>query len=223
MPQRKLPVDRKRELAEAVLSITTRRGLDAVSMRDVAAEANVSLGMVQHHFNTKDQMLLFACRYMVERNAERTRERMRAAPDQSSVRAILRATFERMLPLDDGRRAELRVWLAFLARAVVEPSLETFMRQTYAASHAFVVEQLRRAQHSGELANSRDPERVTIPLYGLVEGLVSQVQVGHYTGEQAMQAIDDQLEVLFGATGGGEAGPPDTLVPGSSNTQPAPD
>jgi AcrR family transcriptional regulator len=43
------------------------RGLEAVSLRDVAAQAGVSMGAVQHYFASKDQMLLFALSHMRDR------------------------------------------------------------------------------------------------------------------------------------------------------------
>jgi TetR/AcrR family transcriptional regulator, transcriptional repressor of bet genes len=60
MPKRVDPLAQRRSIAEAVFRLAVARGADAVSMRDVAAEAGVSLGMVQHYFRSKDEMLLFA-------------------------------------------------------------------------------------------------------------------------------------------------------------------
>ncbi|NLZ97477.1 MAG: TetR family transcriptional regulator, partial [Micrococcus sp.] len=41
---------RRRELAQAIWSIIALRGLSAVTLRSVAAEAGVSMGTVQHYF-----------------------------------------------------------------------------------------------------------------------------------------------------------------------------
>jgi AcrR family transcriptional regulator len=54
--------ERRSRIAEAILRIAASRGLDEVSLRDVAAEAGVSMGQVQHYFSTKREMLMFACR-----------------------------------------------------------------------------------------------------------------------------------------------------------------
>ncbi|HEU4322464.1 MAG TPA: TetR family transcriptional regulator C-terminal domain-containing protein [Roseiflexaceae bacterium] len=198
--QRAQAIDRKRDIAEAVLRLTARQGLEAASVRDVAAEAGVSVGLVQHYFRTKDEMLLFACQYMIERSGERARQWIAALPEPHSARTVLRGMLARMLPLDDERRIELRIWIAFLARAVVEPALEVFMRQTHQATHKAIAMQIRRGQRNGDVEGSIDPERATIALFMLVEGLVSHVQVGHYTGDQALQALDDHLATLFRPT-----------------------
>jgi hypothetical protein len=67
------------------------------------------------------------------------------------------------------------------------------------ATHHFIATQFRQGQRNGEIARTLDPERATIALFMLVEGLVSHVLVGHYTGEQALQAVDDHLATLFRA------------------------
>jgi TetR/AcrR family transcriptional regulator, transcriptional repressor of bet genes len=199
MTQRGDSVDRKQAIAEAVLTITARHGLEAVSMRDVAAEARVSLGLVQHYFRTKDEMLLFACRYMIERAQARIQARYTNAAERPKVRLVLRDLFEQMLPLTEERRIAIRVWIAFLARAVVQPELEAFMRQTHMSTHQVIAAHLREGQRTGEVKANIDLERATRSIFMLVEGLVSHVQVGHYTGEQAMQAIDDRLAEVFEA------------------------
>ena len=69
MPKRVYLLAQRRSIAEAVFRLAVARGADAVSMRDVAAEAGVSLGMVQHYFRSKDEMLLFALDHMRDRVA----------------------------------------------------------------------------------------------------------------------------------------------------------
>ena len=119
--------------------------LEAASVRDVAKEAGVSAGMVQHHFRTRDEMLRFACEYMVERTQNRISPLVAAIPEPRSARAILEVMFRELLPLDEERRNEIRIWMAFLARAVVQPEMEAFMRETHVATQATIVGLLRHA------------------------------------------------------------------------------
>lgn len=55
---------RRTEISHAVWAVVARNGLDAVSLRTVAAEAGISAGRVQHYFATKDEMVLEAAREM---------------------------------------------------------------------------------------------------------------------------------------------------------------
>ncbi len=97
--------ERRRHIAEAVWRIAASRGLEAVSLREVAAEAGVSMGRVQHYFKTKDRMILFACEYMVELAGRGARELIAASPDPDAPRSILRSVCLQTLPLDEEHRA----------------------------------------------------------------------------------------------------------------------
>lgn len=190
--------ERRRQIAEAVLRVTAKRGLEAVSLRDVAAEGGISMGRVQHYFTSKDQMLLFACEYMIERTNRRIAERIAALPAPETGRDILRNVLVEILPLDEERREGTGVWIAFLARAALEPALKSFMRETWINGHGNIAALMRVAQERGEIPADRDPQRETVTALSLADGLVSHILMGHYTAETAIQAIDDYLDRLFG-------------------------
>jgi AcrR family transcriptional regulator len=110
---------REAALTDAVLSIVAERGLDHVSVREVASAAGVSIGTVQHYFPTKDDMLLAAFQDVVRR----IRQRIRSICAGPHVRANLSAVLHQLLPLDEERAAESRIVLAFAARAATSPAL----------------------------------------------------------------------------------------------------
>ncbi|HVX31143.1 MAG TPA: TetR/AcrR family transcriptional regulator, partial [Nitrolancea sp.] len=189
--------ERRRQIAEAVLRVTAKRGLEAASLRDVAAEGGMSMGRVQQYFSNKDEMLVFACAYMIERMNHRIAERIAASPRPNTWREILRNVFVEILPLDEERREGTRVWIAFLARASLQPALMSFMRDTWIAGHRNIADMMRAAQEHGEIPAECDPDRETVSALSLTDGLVSHILMGHYTEEMALQAIDDHLDRLF--------------------------
>src|SRR5687768_4234190 len=105
------------DLTDALIRVVVEQGLDAVSIRTVAREAGVSIGTVQYHFATKDDLLLAA--YV--RAIDQVVARAAALPDEPA--AYVRALLRELLPLDEQREAELRVALAFTARSVHNPRL----------------------------------------------------------------------------------------------------
>ena len=110
---------RQAALTNAVLNIVAERGLDQVSVREVASTAGVSIGTVQHYFPTKDDMLLEAFNDVVQR----IRQRISSICAGPHVRNNLSAVLHQLLPLDDERAAESRIVLAFAARAATSPAL----------------------------------------------------------------------------------------------------
>ena len=82
MPRQVDHVSRRRLIAEAVCHLADERGLEGVTLRDVAARAQVSMGAVQRCFRTKEEMLVFALGHISERIRERVQARLVRSPAQ---------------------------------------------------------------------------------------------------------------------------------------------
>lgn len=187
---------RRRQIAEALWRVLATKGMEAVSLRHVAAEAGVSMGMVQHYFADKDAMVLFALRSMTEQYTRRLAE----LPDEPMAR--VRTVLVNGLPLDDERRLEVQVSLAFLAHAPVNAHINEFLRTGYAEGHAYLAAQLREAGvPNGELEAST--------LFALADGLTAHTLAGHHRPEEALAILDAQLNKLSAA---GSTPAPRTVV-----------
>ncbi|MFE7140510.1 TetR/AcrR family transcriptional regulator [Streptomyces sp. NPDC057644] len=154
----------------------------------MAAEAGVSTGMVQHYFRTKDEMMTFAFG-MVE---DRIRTRSEAAATPAAPRELVRALLLQILPLDDTRRLEGHVGLAFLAYAAVKPAIQAGVRTDAGRMRGFIAQQLREAGAAGV-----DPDRAAIGLVALMDGLGMQLLSRQYAEEDAVAALDAHLDLIF--------------------------
>jgi AcrR family transcriptional regulator len=187
---------RRRLIADALLRVAADRGLEAVSLRHVAAEAGVSSGMVQHYFRTKDEMMTFAFTVVSENvDARLTAEGLGGSP---SAATLVRALLVQLLPSDEPRRREGRVALAFLAYAAVRPEVAAVLREDAARLHEFVADRIRAAQEVGEAPSALDPMHTAITLLALVEGLGVHVLGGNYTTDTALAVFDAHLNAVFG-------------------------
>src|SRR3546814_14758333 len=65
---------RRKQLIEATFRCLCMYGVGDTSVRTIAAEANLSLGMVRPHFNSKDELLAATYRYLSERLPDKVRE-----------------------------------------------------------------------------------------------------------------------------------------------------
>ncbi|TAM97422.1 MAG: TetR family transcriptional regulator, partial [Rhizobiaceae bacterium] len=65
---KKSPEVRRQELIEATLRCMSSIGTEEISVRHIAREANLSLGMVRHHFNSKDELLAATLRHLSDRH-----------------------------------------------------------------------------------------------------------------------------------------------------------
>ena len=111
--------DPRARLDAAVTALVAEEGVAGVSVRKVAARAGVSIGMVQHHHPTKRAMLAAASEAVSRSFAARAEAAVEGLPPREALRELCR----QLLPLDAARAAEGRVWLAFVAAAVVDDDL----------------------------------------------------------------------------------------------------
>lgn len=209
MTQRVDHEHRRRQIAEALWRVAGSRGLHDVGLREVATEAGVSLGALQHYFASKDAMLLFALQRIGEEAARRVRGRLAALDGPPSPAAVVRETLVEMLPLSPESRTGLLVHVAYLARAVHDPRLRAVTGDGIRPLRDLLAEQLRRAAEAGRLALDRDPQTEAMTLICLADGVTNYVLLETLTAAEGRQIVDTHLAGLFGtapgtASGGGD-------------------
>jgi AcrR family transcriptional regulator len=189
---------RRAAIAESVWRLTARGGIEAVTMRHVAADAGMSLGQVQHYFASKDALLSFALDLVGEQVTTRTSQREAAPVDEEvDPRQLVHDVVIEMLPLDEQRHLEAQVSVAFLARAAVAPHLAAQLRRGHAELQEFIVDQVRRGQRRGTVPVHLDPAREARTLLAVLDGLTVHVLIGHHSPSDAEHALDAHLDDLF--------------------------
>ncbi|MFG1763786.1 TetR family transcriptional regulator [Micromonospora parva] len=190
MPKKVDHQERRTLIADALMRVAAAQGLEAVSLRHVAAAAGVSAGMVQHYFRTKDEMMAFALSVVRERSQIRVTEAVARLGANPPPRLLLRTLLAALLPLDEHTRDDGRVALAFLAYTAVRPAAATGLREGTRQLTEFI---------AGLLPDRHDAAAAA-GLLALMEGLGVYLLGGQYTAEQALGALDAQLDLLFGAS-----------------------
>jgi AcrR family transcriptional regulator len=155
------------------------------------------MGLVEHYFKTKEQMLRFAFEAVSEHAAERIGARLVELPDPAQPAQALRAVLHEMLPLDQTRRAEAVVGFAFLARATVEPELAALLRAGYLQLRDFTADQIRRAQAAGQVADTVDPDTEAAVLLALLDGLTAHALIIQDPPEVTLASLENRLRQLF--------------------------
>ncbi|WP_326675322.1 TetR/AcrR family transcriptional regulator [Streptomyces sp. NBC_01237] len=196
MPRQVDHVSRRRLIAEAVCDLADERGLEGVTLRDVASRAQVSMGAVQRCFRTKEEMLVFALGHIGDRITERVRARLVRSPAQSAGTALGHAVTEISL-LREEHRAEARVWLAFVAQAAVSEALAKTLKANYATLQATFTRLISEAGEGTDRAVPLDPQREARTLLALADGLTAHVLIGHLTPHGAHDVLHTHLANLW--------------------------
>jgi AcrR family transcriptional regulator len=203
VPKRVDHEERRRQIADALVRTAAKRGLHATGMREVAAEAGVSLRLVQYYFGTKEELLLAAMQQLAAQFAERgmTRIRqLRKADGPASPRDVIAAILTEGLPADDERRTFTVVYTAYLALSLTDPALAISpLARNSTAVIDVVAAQLRAAQAAGDTPAHLDPDLEAFSLLTMSAGLGTSLIAGHSSVEQAQAVIDYHLRRLFPA------------------------
>lgn len=106
--------ERREAIARAAVAVIADRGLEQLTLRDLAAALGATTGALTHYFPSKDALiahtkeLVFDARYA----------RARLAAEGPTGRERLHAVVAELLPLDAERRTSWRVLVAFQGSAV---------------------------------------------------------------------------------------------------------
>jgi AcrR family transcriptional regulator len=169
-------------------------------VREVAAEAGVSLRLVQYYFGTKEELLLSGMQHLAAQFGERAMTRIRRTkePDgQASPRDVIAAILTEALPADDERRTFAVLNAAYFALALTDPALAIgpLVRNSNAVIDV-VAAQLRTAQAAGDTPADLDPDAEAIGMLAMSHGLGVSVLGGQSSAEQAHAVIDYHLDRL---------------------------
>ena len=107
-------------ILDAVQAIIVRDGVAGTSMRQIAEEADVSLGLISYHFDDKDRLILAT----FERATAALRGASQRAADEvddpaEKVRAFLRGSFTEEFLNSDYLRLRVSLWAVALTEAEI--------------------------------------------------------------------------------------------------------
>ena len=104
-----MPEVRRLRLIEATIECLKRYGHEGLSVRRISAEAGVSIGLINHHFPTKNALVAEAYRHFNAQLNQAVIDAMEHAPQ--SPRERLRALFRAIFSPPNLDRDVLTVWI----------------------------------------------------------------------------------------------------------------
>ena len=156
---------RRTELTDATARVIARSGIEAATMREIAAEAGWTTGALTHYFTDKHDLLLATFQASLA-----ARRSQRADRVGTSAIDRLRASLEGALPLDDDRRRHWLVTLACCTQASGDEQLAAAQRDAYREFRDYVADLVRE---SG-IAAGEDPVSAAERLIAIVDGVAVQ-------------------------------------------------
>jgi AcrR family transcriptional regulator len=189
---------RRAQITDAARRVIAREGLGAATFQSVAAEAGISVRLVQYYFGTKRKFLLATHQAVVADAGARFAARLSTLGADPAPREVIRAILTELLPTDAERRRDTMVLNSFHAAALTGSDVAA--EDTLGAPRLLVrtiAEQLRRVR--GEEAGvgrtvDLDAELLVTGTSGLVQTLLVDDGAEEHVGELLDRLLDRMVE-----------------------------
>ncbi|MEZ2372772.1 TetR/AcrR family transcriptional regulator [Arthrobacter sp. RCC_34] len=188
--------ERREAIAHALWRVVDRDGWSKATMREVAQEAGVSLGQLQHYFSSRTAMLTFAMEFDAKATSDRIAGSLPTLGGQPHPRQVLRLVLAEMLPLHPEARASSRLNAAYVLEALHDETLRNQAGVGLREGRSMVRELLRQAIADGRIDEDRDLEIETDLILSLT-GFTPLLELGVIQPAAALNAIDAHLDRLF--------------------------
>lgn len=183
---------RKAQITDAARRIIARAGLPAATFQSVAAEAGVSVRLVQYYFGTK-RAFLQATHHAVAADAGRRFTRsLSALEDGAPPGDVLRTLLAQLLPTDAPRRRDAVVLAAFHTAALTG-SDDVDPESTLGAPRLLTDAIAAQVERAGGPADAHLTAEVVVAAAG---GLAQSMVADPRTAERADQLLDRLLEAF---------------------------
>ena len=175
---------RRRDIAAITIDLIAREGLEAATIRRIAAEGGFSTTAITQYFVDKQELLVWAFQVLSSEGEQRFHEALRHDP--SDVMGALLT----MLPWCQANVRRWKAYLAFWDEAARNPELASLIAQSTNVGTDFLQQLLRsRARSQGDVAGAGQL------LNAVIQGLAMQILVDRDNwGERK---IRDTLEEAF--------------------------
>ena len=182
-------------ILEAAVTVMARMGFDRMRLRDVADEAGVSIGLVQHYFDTREQLGREAFAAVCGDRAKRFAGAIEGARGWEAIERGLRYALA-----EPGLIERSRTWIELCAIAARDPELGRQAAQVQAAWRLPIMEAIARGIDAGEFAPVVPAAAAVDAILALIDGAEVRALI-EADSEATERELEDALAVAKAIVG----------------------
>ena len=187
---------RKIKIAEATWKVIVEEGIENATVRKIAQASNLSVGALRHYFSSQTELLRFSMELVSNRVMERVEAR-RNSIDQLSFELLTEGVSE-VLPVDEERKIEMEVWLAFSAKVLVDTKLRELSNKVYEDMHRGLEKVIHALLALNIIKEEHDLDLEVNRLHALVDGMAMHhlLNPEQFTEEKMVETLKYHLQSL---------------------------
>ncbi|OWR27461.1 TetR family transcriptional regulator [Saccharibacillus sp. O23] len=185
----------KIKVAEAAWRVIRQSGIENASVRNVAQEAGISPGSMRHYFSTQSELFLFSMNLV----SERANARIAALSFDRPMPEVVRDMMRELLPLNEEKRSEMEVWLAFMSRSIWDAALHDLANRVYEEMNQGMIRTVAALAEQGLVRKELDAEEEGRRMQVFVDGIALHglLYPERMTPEYMERLLDQYLEELY--------------------------
>lgn len=158
---------RREQIVAAAIRCLAKGGVDAFKIGHISKEASISLGLINHYFESKEDLLVAAYHAMADSVVRVTRDLTVGLPEapERPLRGIVEASFSPQLFND----SNLAAWLALWSQVRNLPALRAVHNKLYDNYRRGIARQIQRV--AAARAIDVDAPALALSLAALIDGL----------------------------------------------------
>jgi len=187
---------RRQQLIDATMKCIARKGMGSTTLGDVASEAGLSQGIVNLHFESKDNLLTETLRYLADEYKTQFNHALEmSGPTAAEKLHALMALDLRPAILD---RRKVAVWFAFWGEVKSRPTYRKICEKSDEYYDKVVRELCDELINEGGYEHVT-PGAITTALTSMTNGmwLSCLISPKSFDRQDAMHAVDEYLRNIF--------------------------
>ncbi len=167
--------EKKELILEAARRCMKKSGIHQLNLRDVAKEADISLGSIHYYFDSKEEVLMELFQILVNENVSTataaTAQDMDADPLQHMI-TVLDVYMEMIFEDPDSSRVIIDLW----SQALWHKPTHELLQSYYGHALSWLVSLINEGNELG-LCKVPDPEAAAPLFQGIFDGIMAQVNL----------------------------------------------
>lgn len=183
---------RRREVAAIAAQVVVKEGRAGLTVRNVAQAAGCSTTVVSHYFTDMAELFYETYAFAASRTAVRIQEVLEKDP--TNITGLIEA----VLPLDNERTEEWRIWFAFWSEALTSPLFASDQRMRARKAVERIEKCLQLMQQNKKLPKSVNTAHAADRLAALIPGIASEAifDPQKWPASRQRQTLRTELQLL---------------------------